>query len=139
MKDDLWLVKRFMSASLLTFSPHMEVIDAVRQLVERGVSGAPVIDAYGNLVGMLTEHDCLRVVINAGYYGDWGGQVHEFMHKNVETVSVDMGILEVARLFTSQNFRRYPVVDGNRLAGQISRHDLLKALISLSSGQGQRQ
>ncbi|WP_455205185.1 CBS domain-containing protein [Kaarinaea lacus] len=127
-------VKDFMSAAVVTLSPEMEIMHAVRLLVEKGISGAPVLDQYGNLVGMLTEHDCIKVVLNAGYYGELGGQVLEFMHPQVETIDVDASILDVAEKFIHNEYRRYPVVDENRLVGQISRHDVLKALMALASG-----
>ena len=128
-------VKDFMSAAVVTFTPDMEIMEAVRLLVEKGISGAPVVDQHGNLVGMLTEHDCIKVVLNAGYYGDLGGEVAEFMHPHVETIDVDASILDVAEKFIANEYRRYPVVDENRLAGQISRHDVLKALMALASGK----
>lgn len=135
MNQKTCYIKDFMSAAVVTFSPDMEIMEAVRLLVEKGISGAPVVDQHGNLVGMLTEHDCIKVALNAGYYGDLGGQVAEFMHPQVETVDVDASILDVAEKFIHNEYRRYPVVDENRLVGQISRHDVLKALMALASGK----
>jgi CBS domain-containing protein len=135
MNQKTCYVKDFMSAAVVTFKPEMEIMEAVRILVEKGISGAPVVDHFGNLVGMLTEHDCIKVALNAGYYGDLGGKVTEFMHPHVETIDVDASILDVAEKFIHNEYRRYPVVDESRLAGQISRHDVLKALIALASGK----
>ncbi|MCG6971240.1 MAG: CBS domain-containing protein [Gammaproteobacteria bacterium] len=135
MNQKTCYIKDFMSATVVTLTPDMEIMEAVRLLVEKGISGAPVLDQHGNLVGMLTEHDCIKVALNAGYYGDLGGRVSEFMHPLVETIDVDASILDVAEKFIANEYRRYPVVDENRLVGQISRHDVLKALIALASGK----
>lgn len=125
-------VSAYMSGKLITFSPAMDVLDAIHQLVEHRIAGAPVVDDHGNLVGMLSEFDCLEVVLRAGYHGDPGGPVSDFMTDEVQTVNAEMSIVDVASLFLESGFRRYPVVKGNRLVGQISRRDVLRALESLA-------
>lgn len=90
-------------------------------LVENRVFGAPVIDERGNLVGMLTEKDCLKK----------SGRVSEFMSHQVKTIETDTGIADLTKLFLADSHRRYPVVEDNRLVGQISRHDVLRALGAL--------
>ena len=121
-------VKDYMSASLVTFTPEMNVLHAIHAMVENGISGAPVVDEHGNLIGLLSEKDCMKVALNAGYYHEYGGRVSEYMTHEVHTVDAETSILEVAKLFLEQNVRRYPVMEGNRLVGQISRRDVLKAL-----------
>jgi CBS domain-containing protein len=118
----------YMSRHLVTFSPEMEVIHAVNILVEKRISGAPVLDRRGNLIGMLSEKDCMRIALEAGYYGEWGGRVGEYMHSPVVTIDADMPIVEVAQLFAEREYRRYPVTEDARLVGQISRSDVLRAL-----------
>ena len=81
---------------------------------------------------MLSEKDCLKVALSAGYHGEWGGRVTEYMTPEVETVDADTSILDVARKFIEGRFRRFPVVKDNRLVGQISRRDVLKALQALT-------
>ena len=91
--------------------------------------GAPVVDRLGNIVGMLSEKDCLRVALNAGYNQQMAGRVSEYMSPNVVTVDSDASIVDVAKMFLDSPFKRYPVVDDdNRLVGQISRSDVLKAI-----------
>jgi len=118
----------YMARNLVTLSPEMEVMHAIGILVERQISGAPVLDHLGNLVGMLSEKDCMRIALAAGYYGEWGGRVAEYMHAPVATIDADMPIVEVAQLFAEREYRRYPVVEDARLVGQISRSDVLRAL-----------
>lgn len=125
-------VKDYMTASLVTFTPDMDVMDAVHLLVERRISGAPVLDEHGNLVGLLSEKDCIKVALDHGYYEEsGGGRVAEYMTADVATVDIDTSVLEVARLFLNRPHRRYPVMDENRVVGQISRRDVLRALEAL--------
>jgi predicted transcriptional regulator len=121
-------VKEFMSASLVTFSPETPIFDAIRRLVSQGVSGAPVLDQFGNIIGILSEKDCMKVALNAAYHDELGGKVADFMSRNPVTVEADTSVLEVAEMFFASSFKRYPVVHQQRLVGQISRSDILKAI-----------
>jgi CBS domain-containing protein len=125
-------VKDYMAASLITFTPEMDILEAIHLLVSKRISGAPVVDNLGNIVGILSEKDCLAVALQSSYHGEMGGRVKEFMTEKVATVSSNASLVDVARMFLETNFRRYPVVDdNNRLVGQISRRDVLKALEAL--------
>jgi CBS domain-containing protein len=124
------VVRDAMSAASVTFTPETDVLDAIHALVEQRVSGAPVIDAQGNLVGVISERDCLRVTVMASYHGERAGPVREFMSRSVETVDADTSVLDVAQLFLTRPYRRYPVVSDNRLVGIISRRDVLRTLLA---------
>ena len=121
-------VKDYMARHLITLSPEMEILRAVSILLKNDIAAAPVVDDAGNLVGILTERDCMKVVLNAGYHSEYGGQVSEFMSPEVETIAANESIVDVAKLFFGQRFHRYPVLDNGRLVGQISRRDVLRAL-----------
>lgn len=127
-------VKDYMSGKLIKFTPETDVLDAIHELVNHRIAGAPVVDDHGTLVGMLSEFDCLKVVLTAAYHGHPGGPVSELMTKDVQTVDADMSIIDLAELFMESGFRRYPVLKDNRLVGQISRKDVLRALEKLSTG-----
>lgn len=126
-------VKDYMAANLTTFTPDMDVMIAVTHLVQKRISGAPVLDEHGNLVGILSERDCVRVALEACYYSEQAGVVADYMNRDVQTIDGEMSILELAQLFIDKPFRRYPVVDGNRLVGQISIRDVLRALERISA------
>ncbi len=126
------LVRDYMAGRLVTFKPDMDVLDAIQELVQHRIAGAPVVNDQGELVGMLSELDCTRVALNAGYYGDWGGPVSEYMTPDVQTVDAEMNIIDLAQKFLDTGFRRFPVLRGNRLVGQISRRDVLRALGELA-------
>ena len=128
------VVKDYMARTLVTFKPESDVLDAVHTLVEHRIAGAPVVDDEGNLLGMLSEFDCMKVALNAGYHGIWGGPVRDFMSDGVETVDADMSIVDLAQVFIDKKFRRFPVMQGTRLVGQISRRDVLRALEYLAKG-----
>ncbi len=124
-------VHDYMTTSLVTLQRSLEVLRAVRILVENDISGAPVIDEHGKLVGILTERDCMRIDLEAGYYEDYGGRVENYMSRNVVSVDPDMSILELAQRFIDAPYRRYPVVKNDRLIGLISRRDVMRALDEL--------
>jgi CBS domain-containing protein len=121
-------VKDYMAANLVTFSPDMDVLDAIHLLLENGISGAPVVDKRGNVVGILSEVDCMKVALSASYHEEWGGKVSEFMSRQVKTIDAETNLVEAAELFMKEPHRRFPVMDDNRLVGQISRRDVLRAL-----------
>ena len=121
-------VRDYMATSLVTLKPDTEILRALQTLVEKDISGAPVLDEDGRLVGILTERDCMKAAVNATYYTDFGGKVADFMTADVKTVSPDDGIVEMARLFIESHYHRYPVIENSRLVGQISRRDVMRAV-----------
>jgi CBS domain-containing protein len=126
-------VKDYLSGCFVTFNPDTDVLDAIHELVRHRIAGAPVVDDYGNIVGMLSELDCMKVALTAGYHGEMGGPVSEFMTVDTITVDAEMSIIDLAQQFLDLGFRRYPVVLENRLVGQISRRDVLRALGELAT------
>ncbi len=124
-------VRDYMARDLVTLSPDTEILRAVSTLLENDIAAAPVVDEAGSLVGILTERDCMRVVLIAGYHAEYGGQVSDYMSKKVDTISADESIVDAAKLFLGHRFHRYPVLDDGRLVGQISRRDVMRALEKL--------
>jgi CBS domain-containing protein len=121
-------VKDYMARRLTTLEPDTEILHAVQKLIKNDIAAAPVVDKDGALVGILTEKDCMRVVVNACYHSEYGGTVEEFMTTEVVAMSPEDSITDAARCFLDKRYHRYPVLDNNRLVGQISRRDLLRAL-----------
>ncbi len=128
---DTKTAKDYMSTKLVTFTPEMDIHRAIKVLLDKRISGAPVLDAGGALVGVLSKKDCLEVAFSASYHMEWGGKVAEFMSTEVQTVAADTDIVEIAELFLASRYRRYPVVRDGRLVGIITRHDVLRALEDL--------
>ncbi|MDT8310719.1 MAG: CBS domain-containing protein [Methylophaga sp.] len=121
-------VKDHMNGTKLTFTPDMDVLRAIHQLIEFKVSGAPVIDHHGNLIGFLSEKDCMQVALNAAYQGESAGKVSEYMHHSVETIDYQASIIDAAEIFLQKAFKCMPVIKENRLVGSITRQNILKAL-----------
>lgn len=125
--------RHFMSTSLITLSPEMDVMDAMEHLVRLRISGAPVIDGQGRLVGVLTERDCIQTFVQTAYHGQGrAGCLSEYMSRDVQTVDVHASLLDIAQLFASTKYRRYPVLENNRIVGIISRRDVIRALLKFS-------
>jgi CBS domain-containing protein len=129
--DQRFTAGQYMSSDLVTFTPEMDLHHAIRLLLKNRISGAPVVDGQGRLVGILTKKDCLEVAFSASYHQELGGHVAEFMSTEVRTVDAKSDIVEVAELFLNSRFRRFPVMRNGRLVGVISRHDVLRALDDL--------
>jgi len=121
-------VADIMATRLVTFTADMNIHKAIGILVDKRISGAPVLDSDGVLVGVLSKKDCLKIVFSARYHDDWGGPVREFMSTPVETMDAGEDLVSAAQTFIESNFRRFPVLRDGKLVGQVSRHDILKVL-----------
>ncbi len=120
-------VADYMSRKLVTFRPETSVLEAMGALLDHKISGAPVVDAEGNLVGILSEVDVMAIVIQDSYYNESAGIVADYMQSRVDTVEPECDIYTLAERFHQEHRRRYPVVKNGKLVGQISRRDVLRA------------
>ena len=121
-------VADIMTTQLITVSPDTSIHEAIRLLLKHRVSGAPVVDANGTLVGMLSKKDCLRVIYSARYHDDLGGPVRQYMSTPVETFEASLDLVSAVHRFLNSHFRRFPVLRDGHLVGQVSRYDILKSL-----------
>lgn len=121
-------ISDIMATDLVCFQPDTNIHKAIHTLLARNLSGAPVIDASGALVGVLSKKDCLKMVFTTAYHQDRGGPVSDYMSAEVETLDADMDIVAAAQRFLDSPYRRFPVMRDGQLVGQVSRHDILKAL-----------
>lgn len=123
-------ISEYMIREVITFHEDMRISEAIGVMLNKKISGAPVVDKDQCLVGMLSEKDCLRVILDEAYYNNHLNdlRVGDYMTANVYTLKADTDILTAAKAFIQSPYRRYPVVDeAGRLIGQLSRKDLLKA------------
>jgi CBS domain-containing protein len=122
-------VREYMDKYVETISPEMDIMEAVDFLVEKRVTGALVANTKGQLVGILTEYDCLRLLTLGGPEHEVPrGAVKDFMTADVQTIPPTMDVYFAAGLFMSGKFRRFPVVDNGRIVGAITRFDILRAV-----------
>ena len=121
-------IKPYVNTRLVTVGPDMPVVEAVALLLRDGISGAPVIDDTGGLMGVITAKDCFRAALHASYYQGSEEVVGDYMTRNVETMDAGIDLVTAAERFIASEFRRFPVMEEGRLIGMIMRLDLLRAL-----------
>jgi CBS domain-containing protein len=122
------MVRDYMSKNVVTLDPETEILHAVHELITHDISGAPVLDRHGRLIGVLTERDCMQVALQGDYHGMPAGQVKDHMSTNPQSLEPGESILKLADLFINGRFHRYPVLDNGRLVGVISRRDVMRAM-----------
>ncbi len=123
-------VKNYMASDLITFTPETNVLTAMRTLLKYKISGAPVVDESGWIIGILSEYDCLKPNLQSSYHNDMGTLVKNCMSKEITTIKATASLMETAELFIKTGVRRLPVVENKKLIGQISRRDVLRAIIN---------
>ncbi|MBX3425387.1 MAG: CBS domain-containing protein [Pirellulales bacterium] len=120
----------FMVTKLITLRPEMDVMKAVQLLLKNRISGAPVVDADGKYLGVFSEKCAMHVILDAAYDQLPTNEVRAFMDAEAMTIGPDAHLLTVAQAFLMTNFRRLPVLEEDRLLGQVSRRDVLKAAMA---------
>lgn len=129
-------VTDYMTQKVITFHPLQSIAEAMDVFLEQQISGAPVMDDNGKIIGILSEIDCLKIMVDEAYHNLPHGKISvmNYMSNNVATVSINADVLDVASKFLHTHFRRFPVVDDNgKLVGQVSRRDILKATRDLKT------
>ena len=128
-------VRDYMTRKLITFSPDQSVEDVIEKLIRHKISGGPVVNEKNELVGVISEGDCIRHISESRYHNlpSENRKVEQHMAKEVETIDGDMNIFDAANKFLNDRRRRFPIVDDGVLVGQISQKDILKATLKLKS------
>jgi CBS domain-containing protein len=125
-------IGEFMDAVVPTLSPETQIMKAVDFLLRHRVTGAPVVDADGTLMGMITETDLLKLVTE-GIKGEPPTDATVAMTPDVVTVPPTVDIYYVAGMFVKNKFRRLPVVKDGKIVGAITRYDLLRVIRTLAA------
>lgn len=126
---NLPLVRDFMDKYVDTLSPDTDIRDAVDFLLEKRVTGVLVANSKKQLLGILTEYDCLKLLtMGDSQHEAPFGKVKDFMTPEVQAIPPTMDIYYAAGLFVSAKFRRLPVVENGRIVGAITRFDILRAV-----------
>ncbi len=128
-------VADYMSRKLITFSPDQPMFEVVKTLLSKKISGAPVMDEFGQLCGVISEGDCLKEVVKGQYNNmpNLAGKASDHMTTNVTTINPDMNVFDAADMFLSKRIRRFPVVAEGKLVGQVSQKDIMRAVLSMKS------
>ncbi len=147
--------QEIMSRNVITIGAEASVIDAVKTMLSHHISGLPVLDAAGRLVGMLSESDFVRRVelgteqtqrrwlamltnverAATDFARQRGRKVSQIMSPRPITIGEDTPLEQIVRLMESHNIKRFPVLRGQEIVGMVTRSDFMNALATLSRGQ----
>jgi len=148
------LAKDIMTTSVISVPLEGQIEDAVRLMLDHNISALPVVDAEGDLKGLVSEGDLMRRVRETdGPRRSWwlevlGGasesaqdfvklkshRVEDVMTRDVVSVEEDTNVAEIARLLEKHRIKRVPVVRSDKVVGIVSRANLLHALSALQDG-----
>ncbi len=120
--------KDLMNTDIITVDPEDTVEKVMEEMVQRGISGLPVVDMSGQLVGIITEFDLLDLVWdpNTGK-----NKVYHYMTRDIRTVDEDDELVDVAEMFRMLSVRRLLVMRDEQVAGVISRRDLIRHVLRI--------
>jgi len=115
-----------MTSNMVTVRPDASIEEAIELLMRDQISGLPVIDDDGRLVGVITEFALLAVAYDKRVKNH---TVSQHMTREVITVEVDAPLSRIADLCIVHRVRRVPVMENGRMVGLIARRDVLRALV----------
>lgn len=124
----MFAAKTIMKTNLVTVKKDCSIYDAIQLLVDKNITGLPVVDEQESLVGIISEKDMLRLLYNIE---DKPGTVEDFMTKNVVAFRPDDSLIDIAESFINNSFRRVPIVKDDKLVGIISRKDIIAYILKL--------
>lgn len=128
-------VSDIMTSQLVIFTPEQSIHEVMRAFIKHRISGGPVVDESGKLVGVISEADCMKEISDSRYFNlpILDKSVAHFMTKEVDTIDANTSVFDAASLFSKSSRRRYPVMENNRLVGQVSRKDIVIAALEMKS------
>jgi CBS domain-containing protein len=127
--------KDVMSTKVTTIDEYANVMEVIKLLVEYNVTGLPVVDDAGRLLGMVTEKDILMLLL---YDPDVKGKtVTDLMTTEIVHFDEDENLMKIFESLVQNNFRRVPILSEGRLAGIVSRRDII-VFLSAKAKKGKR-
>ena len=129
------LVEDIMSRNLIVFKPNETIHEVMSKFIKYRISGGPVVNENGDLIGVISEADCMKEVSESRYFNlpILDKSVSKFMTTKVDTIEASKTIFEAASYFFKTSRRRFPVLDKEKLVGQISRKDIVIATLNMKS------
>jgi len=127
-------VSDYMTTKLITFRPDQSVLEVMNTLIKYKISGGPVVNERNELLGIISEGDCMKQISESRYYNMPMDdvKVSQHMANEVETIDGNMNVFDAANKFVNSKRRRFPIVEEGKLVGQISQKDVLKAALQLN-------
>ncbi|UAB85447.1 CBS domain-containing protein [Zunongwangia sp. SCSIO 43204] len=127
------LVEDYMTSSLITFKKEQSVAEVMEAMIKNKISGAPVVNDFGELEGVISDGDCMKQISESRYFnmpiGDM--KIENYMDDTVAVIDKNLNIFDCAQLFYKHDCRRFPVIEYGKLIGMISRKDILCAALKL--------
>ena len=124
----MFKIKTVMSTDVLTVTPNTDIYEAIRIMVDKNVTGLPVVNPDQTIAGVLSEKDVLALMVNAE---DQPGRVAEYMTPNPVCFDQEDSVIDVAECFIGKHFRRVPIVSEGKLVGILSRRDIVRFILHL--------
>ncbi|MFO7908368.1 MAG: CBS domain-containing protein [Planctomycetota bacterium] len=125
------LARDIMVKRLITLSPETNWHEAAKLLLKHHISGAPVVNEKNELVGMFSEQDMMRALVDAAYDELPSSELRNYMSCDLYTINEDVDLLSIVQAFQNEKLRRLPVVRERKLMGQLSRRDVIAAAVKL--------
>ncbi|MDG1191463.1 MAG: CBS domain-containing protein [Flavobacteriaceae bacterium] len=129
------IVSDIMTTQLVLFTPEQSIHDVMQAFIKYRISGGPVVDEKGKLIGVISEADCMKEISDSRYFNMpiLDKSVGHFMTENVDTIESTLSVFDAAAKFSKSSRRRYPVLEKGRLVGQVSRKDIVIAALNMKS------
>ena len=121
-------VTDLMTRTVHTVSPDTSITEAVGTLISKGCSGAPVVDAEGHVIGVLTSEGCMRALAGAAFNGEHAGRVSDHMSREFVIAEPTSDLFHVVSLLSNDGGRRVLIVADHKLQGMVTHTDAIKAL-----------
>ena len=114
----------------LVLTPETTIPKAVELMLAANLIGAPVVNADNQVLGYISEQDCLSYMISDSYYSDQRDLVGDVMNVEVLFAEPTMSIIDLAQTMCGNKPKKYPVCEDGKLVGVINRGHILKALLA---------
>jgi len=124
-------ITKYMATNLITFSPDTDVIEVIRTFLKKNISGAPVLNEKKEVVGLIDDKDCLRLLVDSVYHNEpiANTKVESYMTSVMKVIDVSANVVDAAKIFLETKYKRLLVInEEGKLIGQISRADILEAI-----------
>lgn len=126
------LVQNIMIKDVYTVSPDTSIVSAMKLLLEKKISGLPVVDDDNKLLGILTEKDMLDILFDEAVQKKdviKERKASDYMNTDVKSVASTDSVISVCEAFIREAVRRFPVVDEGRLVGIVARRDIIRLIL----------
>ena len=126
-------VSDYMTRDLITFTKDQSIEDVMDKLIKHRISGGPVVNEKNELIGIISEGDCVKQISESRYYNMPMNTdtIEKYMAKEVDTIDGNMNVFDAAAKFLQSKHRRFPILENGKLVGQISQKDVLKAAMKM--------